>query len=68
MLLAPFIPVWMGADVSIQKTASRYFFIISLPMLFRSANIVLGAAIRATKDTKTPMIISFWSKPVKCNS
>ena len=59
MLLAPFIPVWMGADASIQKTASRYFFIISLPMLFRSANIILGAAIRATKDTKTPMIISF---------
>ncbi len=56
--LSPFIPVWMGAEAAIQKQASLYFFIISLPMMFRAANTILGAAIRATQDTKTPMLIS----------
>ena len=58
MALSPFIPVWMGADVSIQKQASTYFLIISAPMVFRSCSSILGAAIRATKDAKTPMVIN----------
>lgn len=56
--LSPFIPRWMGAEEAIQAQASRYFFIVSLPMIFRAANTVLGAAIRATQDTRTPMLIS----------
>lgn len=58
MVLSPFIPVWMGADQSIQRQASVYFFIISVPMLFRACNSILGASIRATKDTRTPMLIN----------
>ena len=58
LLLSPYIPVWVGAEASIQEVAGEYFFIISLPMLFRVSSIVFGAAIRATKDTKTPMLIS----------
>lgn len=58
MLLAPYIPRWMGAEEAIWRDASAYFFIISLPMVFRTAGSVLGAAIRATKDTKTPLYIS----------
>lgn len=61
MLLSPFIPKWMGADSQIQKEASRYFFIISIPMLFREANTIFGAALRATKDTVTPMAVNFLS-------
>ena len=57
LMLSPFIPVWMGADVSIQHQASVYFAIISIPMMFRCASRVFGSAIRATKDTKTPMAI-----------
>lgn len=56
--LSPFIPIWMGAAKDIQKTASIYFAIISIPMIFRMINIVMGACIRATKNTKTPMIIT----------
>lgn len=59
MILSPFIPIWMGAEKSIQKEASLYFFIISIPMVFRMASSVLGSALRATKDTKTPLYISF---------
>lgn len=58
LVLSPYIPVWMGAEESIRAAAAEYFFIISLPMLFRVSSIVFGAAIRATKDTKTPMLIS----------
>ena len=58
MALSPYIPIWMGADVSIQSQASTYFFIISMPMVFRSCSSILGASIRATKDAKTPMIIN----------
>lgn len=62
--LSPFIPVWMGAEAAIQAEASRYFFIISLPMAFRAVNMVLGAAIRATKDTRTPMLINLGANVV----
>lgn len=58
MALSPYIPIWMGADVSIQRQASTYFFIISVPMVFRSCSSILGASIRATKDAKTPMVIN----------
>ncbi len=58
MVLSPYIPIWMGAEEEIQKDASIYFFIISIPMVFRACTSILGASIRATKDTKTPMFIN----------
>ena len=58
VLLSSRIPVWMGAEASIQNTASRYFFIISLPMVFRSTSAIMGAALRAVQNTKTPMLIN----------
>lgn len=61
ILLSPHIPVWMGAEEAVRRPASVYFTIVSLPMVFRSANIILGAAIRGTKDTRTPMYISIGS-------
>ena len=57
--LSPFIPTWMGAEISIRKQASLYFFIISLSMLFRCSGIIFGAALRAATDTKTPLYINF---------
>ncbi len=59
VVLSPFIPTWMGAEFSIRKQASIYFFIISLSMLFRCSGIIFGAALRATTDTKTPLYINF---------
>lgn len=55
---SPFIPVWMGAENEIRKTATLYFAIICAPMVFRTMSAVLGAAIRGTKDTLSPMVIS----------
>ncbi|MCR5223156.1 MAG: MATE family efflux transporter [Lachnospiraceae bacterium] len=61
IVLSPVIPVWMGIDVSVQKAASDYFLIISIPAIFRSLSIILSSAVRATHDTKNPMIISLSS-------
>jgi len=60
IIMSPYIPKLMGAEKSIQKDASIYFFIISLPMIFRTATIILGSALRAVQNTKTPMFVSIF--------
>jgi len=56
--LAKFIPIWMGTEENVRPNASKYFFIISIPLLFRSSSLILGSCIRATLDTKSPMIVN----------
>ncbi|KAG4107061.1 putative efflux protein, MATE family [Neocallimastix lanati (nom. inval.)] len=56
--LAKFIPIWMGTEENVRPNASKYFFIISIPMLFRASSLILGSCIRATLDTKSPMIVN----------
>lgn len=53
--LSPFVPVWMQVDPSIRDLASRYFFILYLPMLPRTASVIFGTVLRAAGDTRTPM-------------
>ena len=53
--LSGFIPTWMQVDEDIQDMASRYFLILYLPMLPRTASIIFGTVLRAAGDTKTPM-------------
>lgn len=56
--LSPVIPVWMQADEAIRRQASIYFCIISLPIVFRAANVICASALRALKDTRTPMLVN----------
>ena len=58
LALSPFIPVWMGAEEAVRGPASEYFFIISLPLIFRMGTVMCGAAVRATKNTKLPMAVN----------
>ena len=58
--LSTYVPIWMQVDPSIQKTAATYFFILYAPMLFRTATIIFGTALRAVGDSKTPMIAGIW--------
>lgn len=51
------IPVWMQVKETIQTLAARYFLILYLPMLPRTATIIFGTVLRAAGDTKTPMKI-----------
>ena len=48
----------MNASVDIQKDASSYFFIISLAIPFRAFIILASSAMRAIKNSKTPMYIN----------
>ena len=53
--LSGMVPVWMQVDEHIRPMASKYFFILYLPMLPRTASIIFGTVLRAAGDTKTPM-------------
>lgn len=53
--LSSVIPVWMQVDPAIQDLAGKYFFVLYLPMLPRTASIVFGTVLRSAGDTKTPM-------------
>ena len=57
-VLAPFIPIWMHSEKDVVADASAYFFIVSISFVFRSINRAFGGALRAVKDTKTPMLIN----------
>ncbi len=54
------LPAWMQVEESIRPLASRYFFILYLPMLPRAATIIFGTVLRAAGDTKTPMKVGIW--------
>lgn len=58
MLVSGSLPGWMGAEEQVQPVASAYFFIVSLPMVFRGAMMIFGAVLRATGDTRTPMLVN----------
>ena len=55
--LSGFVPVWMQVEPALRQTAARYFFVLYLPMLPRTALILFGTVLRAAGDTKTPMRI-----------
>ncbi len=52
------IPLWMHAGEDILSDASKYFFIIYAPMLFRTAIIMYGTCLRASGDTRTPLYVN----------
>ena len=58
--LSSFIPVWMQVEANTRQLASRYFFILYSPMLFRTATIIFGTVLRAAGDTKAPMRVGIW--------
>ncbi len=57
-ICAPFLPGWLGADPDIRTDGYRYFAIICAPMTFRALSFILGSALRASGDTRTPMVVN----------
>ena len=55
--LSRMVPVWMKVSENIRDLAGTYFFILYLPMLPRTAEIIFGVILRASGDTRTPMRI-----------
>ncbi len=64
LLISPFVPALMQVDPDVSPLASRYFFIIYTPMLFRCASMILGTVLRAAGDTKTPMLVGLFVNAV----
>lgn len=58
--IAPYLPILLNGAKSIRNDASNYFMIISLPLLFRSAVLILSSALRGVRDMKTPMLINLY--------
>lgn len=58
IILAPYIPIWMGVEDDIVKPASMYFTITSITLVFRTSARIFASMIRSIKDTKSPMFIS----------
>ena len=52
------VPVWMHVDENIRQLSAKYFFILYLPMLPRTASVIFATVLRAAGDTKTPMKVS----------
>lgn len=57
LAVSRYVPLWMQIDPEIQALSATYFFIIYSPMLFRTATIIFGTALRAAGDSKTPMVV-----------
>lgn len=53
--LSRFVPGWMQVEERLRPLAARYFFIVYLPMLPRTASVIFGTVLRAAGDTRTPM-------------
>jgi len=53
--VSKYVPVWMQVDSGIRSLSAKYFFILYVPMLPRTATIIFGTVLRAAGDTKTPM-------------
>ena len=47
----------MQVEENVRPLASKYFFIVYLPMIFRCASIIFGTVLRASGDTRTPMLV-----------
>lgn len=58
--ISPFLPTWLGGDISIRQDASMYFMIISIPLCLRTAVLILSSALRGVSDMKTPMFINLY--------
>ena len=55
VLAARQVPAWMRVDPAIRDITAKYFMILYLPMLFRSASVIFSTVLRALGDSRTPM-------------
>ncbi len=58
LAISPFVPYWLGAGDDIAGMAGGYFAIANAPFIFLSLNMVLGSALKATGDMKTPLYVN----------
>lgn len=52
--------LFTGCPQEILSYALPYFMAVAVPAVFLSLSLTLSACLRATKDTKTPMLLTFF--------
>lgn len=55
LLLAAWVPKWLGADAVILRDAQRYLFFYALGIPLQTVLAVFSAVLRCAGDTKTPL-------------
>ncbi|HSW09727.1 MAG TPA: MATE family efflux transporter [Bacillota bacterium] len=55
---SPAVPRLMGAELAVEGLAASYFRIIMLSMPVVTLTFVLGAVLRGSGDTRTPMVVN----------
>ncbi len=58
MLLAPYIPVWMGGDPAILEDATSFISVLSFSYIFSMSVQICGSLLRCTGDTRTPLVFN----------
>lgn len=57
-LLAPHLPVWLGAEEAIRADASAYISIVSAAYLFSLSINICSNILRCAGDTRTPLVFN----------
>lgn len=58
ILIAPWLPVWLGANEAISHDASRYFSIVSMAMPMVMLNSIAAGSLRCSGNVKTPSVLN----------
>lgn len=58
MLIAPFLPVWLGADEAIHSDATAYFTVVAMSMPVMQMNMLAAGSLRCSGDIKTPSMLN----------
>ena len=58
LLIAPFLPGWMGAEEAIVADSILYLQIYVLSLPFQTASYAFSAILRCMGDTRTPLVLN----------
>lgn len=58
MVVSQFLPMWLGADASIWKDASDYFFFYAFFIPFRQISMLCMNSMQCAGNMKTPSLLS----------
>lgn len=58
LLVAPHLPVWLGADEEIRAGASEYFTIVSVALPVLEMNMMAAGCLRCSGNIKVPSLLN----------
>lgn len=58
LLIAPHLPVWLGANDAICSDASKYFSVVSISMPLLMMNSIAAGSLRCSGNIRTPSMLN----------